>query len=110
MWDLVVGHGNHLLAVLEAKSIASSFGNNMNNRAEEAIGSGKDFEVAFREQAFQSPAMPWAGYFLLLPDKCGNQPAPWAMSASHANALAATSYSHSTRTSASLAADWVSIT
>ena len=68
MWDLVVVHRGQLLAVLEAKSIASSFGNNLNNRTEEAIGSGKDFEVAFREQAFQSPTVPWAGYFFLLPD------------------------------------------
>ncbi len=68
MWDLVVVHRRRLLAVLEAKSIASSFGNNLNNRAEEAIGSGKDLEVAFREQAFRSPTVPWAGYFFLLPD------------------------------------------
>ena len=68
MWDLVVVHKGKLLAVLEAKSIASSFGNNMNNRAEEAIGSGKDFEVAFRERAFRSPTVPWAGYFFLLPE------------------------------------------
>ena len=68
MWDLLVVHRGQLLAVLEAKSIASSFGNNMNNRAEEAIGSGKDFEVAFREQAFRSPTVPWAGYFFLLPE------------------------------------------
>lgn len=68
MWDLVVVHRSQLLAVLEAKSIASSFGNNLNNRTEEAIGSGKDFEVAFREQAFRSPTVPWAGYFFLLPD------------------------------------------
>lgn len=68
MWDLVVVHRGQLLAVLEAKSIASSFGNNLNNRTEEAIGSAKDFEVAFRERAFQSPTVPWAGYFFLLPD------------------------------------------
>ena len=68
MWDLVVVHRGQLLAVLEAKSIASSFGNNMNNRAEEAVGSGADFGVAFRERAFQSPTVPWAGYFFLLPE------------------------------------------
>jgi hypothetical protein len=68
MWDLAVVHRGQLLAVLEAKSIASSFGNNLNNRTEEAIGSGKDFEVAFREQAFRSPTVPWSGYFFLLPD------------------------------------------
>lgn len=68
MWDLVVVHNGQLLAVLEAKSIASSFGNNMNNRAEEAVGSGADFGIAFRERAFQSPTVPWAGYLFLLPE------------------------------------------
>src|SRR5262245_35021514 len=39
-WDLVIVHGGQLLAALEFKSqIGPSFGNNFNNRSEEALGS-----------------------------------------------------------------------
>lgn len=41
-WDTAVVHDGELLAVVEYKSQASSFGNNLNNRAEEAIGSFTD--------------------------------------------------------------------
>ncbi|HEX4086511.1 MAG TPA: PaeR7I family type II restriction endonuclease, partial [Chthoniobacteraceae bacterium] len=86
MWDLVVVHKGKLLAVLEAKSIASSFGNNMNNRAEEAVGSGADFGVAFREGAFQSPTVPWAGYFFLLPE-CKQTTSPVSLAEPHFTVL-----------------------
>ncbi len=51
-WDLIVMHGSELAAVFELKSIGSSFGNNMNNRSEEAIGAAHDFQTAYREGAF----------------------------------------------------------
>lgn len=42
-WDLVIVHGGQLLAALEFKSqIGPSFGNNFNNRTEEALGSATD--------------------------------------------------------------------
>lgn len=41
-WDTAVVHDDELLAVVEYKSQASSFGNNLNNRAEEAIGNNTD--------------------------------------------------------------------
>ena len=42
-WDLVVVHQAELLAALEFKSqIGPSFGNNFNNRTEEALGSATD--------------------------------------------------------------------
>ena len=52
-WDLVVVVDGRLIAALEAKSqVGPSFGNNFNNRTEEAMGSALDLWTAFREQAF----------------------------------------------------------
>lgn len=68
-WDLLVVHRSALLAAIEFKSQASSFGNNVNNRIEEAIGTSTDVWVAFREGAFgkKAPA-PWLGWVMLLED------------------------------------------
>lgn len=42
-WDLVVVKNGHLIAAVEAKSqVGPSFGNNFNNRTEEAMGSALD--------------------------------------------------------------------
>lgn len=42
-WDLIVVSKNQLVCVVEFKSqVGPSFGNNFNNRAEEAIGSATD--------------------------------------------------------------------
>jgi len=49
-------------------SHVGSFGNNANNRAEEAIGSAADFWMAFRERAFLKSPQPWLGYLVLLED------------------------------------------
>ena len=52
-WDVVVMNGPTLVAVLELKSqVGPSFGNNFNNRCEEAIGSAQDVLTAYRENAF----------------------------------------------------------
>jgi len=43
-WDMLIVSGGRLIAAIELKSQAGpSFGNNFNNRAEEAIGSAVDF-------------------------------------------------------------------
>jgi Restriction endonuclease XhoI len=56
-----------LLAAIEFKSqIGPSFGNNYNNRTEEAIGSATDLVAAYREGAFAPSARPWIGYLMLL--------------------------------------------
>jgi hypothetical protein len=48
-WDLVVVRKQTLIVAIEAKSqVGPSFGNNFNNRAEEAIGSALDLWTAFR--------------------------------------------------------------
>ena len=66
-WDLIIMHGNQLAAVFELKSIGSSFGNNMNNRSEEAIGAGHDFWTAFRESAFGKDApKPFLGWVMIM--------------------------------------------
>ncbi len=68
-WDLLVVVDGALLAVVEAKSqVGPSFGNNFNNRTEEAIGSAVDLWTAYREGAFGSSPRPWLGYIFLLED------------------------------------------
>ena len=68
-WDFLVVPNGQLIAALEAKSqVGPSFGNNFNNRTEEAIGSALDLWTAFREQAFGSAIRPWIGYMFLLED------------------------------------------
>lgn len=66
-WDLIIMHGRQLAAVFELKSIGSSFGNNMNNRSEEAIGAAQDFWTAFRENAFGEDApRPFIGWVMIM--------------------------------------------
>lgn len=68
-WDFLVVHKGILLAAIEAKSqVGPSFGNNFNNRTEEAMGSAFDLWTAFRENAFTHPVRPWLGYLFLLED------------------------------------------
>lgn len=68
-WDLVIVVKDRLLAAIELKSqVGPSFGNNFNNRSEEAIGSASDFRAAYREGAFKPSIDPWLGYLMLLED------------------------------------------
>jgi len=68
-WDLVIVHERELIAALEFKSqIGPSFGNNFNNRTEEALGSATDIWAAYREGAFKPSARPFLGYLMLLED------------------------------------------
>lgn len=68
-WDLVVLKGEQLGAVIELKAqVGPSFGNNFNNRAEEALGNADDFWVAYREGAFGDQPAPWVGYLFVLED------------------------------------------
>ena len=72
-WDLVVVVGGALLAAFEFKSqVGPSFGNNFNNRTEEALGSATDIWTAFREGAFATSQRPWLGYLMLLEDCPGS--------------------------------------
>jgi hypothetical protein len=68
-WDLLVIVEGKLVAAMEFKSqIGPSFGNNFNNRTEEAIGSASDLWAAYREGAFKPSARPWLGYLIMLED------------------------------------------
>lgn len=71
-WDLLVVADDRLLAGIEFKSQVGSFGNNYNNRTEEAIGSATDIWAAYREGAFKPSARPWLGYMMLLEDAPGS--------------------------------------
>jgi hypothetical protein len=67
-WDLLIVINNRLIAVIEFKSQVGSFGNNFNNRTEEALGSATDLWSAYEKGAFYPSARPWLGYFMLLED------------------------------------------
>ena len=68
-WDLVALSKGQLVCALEFKSLGGpSFGNNFNNRSEEAIGNAVDIWTAFREGRFGSAPRPFLGFFFLLED------------------------------------------
>jgi len=68
-WDVVIVSGGCLVAAVELKSqVGPSFGNNFNNRAEEAIGSAHDFWTAYREGAFGDGPRPFLGWIILVED------------------------------------------
>ena len=57
-WDLLIVVDGRLIAGIEFKSQVGSFGNNFNNRAEEAIGSAADLWAAYREELERLRAIP----------------------------------------------------
>ena len=105
-WDVLIIHRQRLLAVWEFKSQVGSFGNNFNNRSEEAIGAAADLWVASRSGAFGSrggpmyaaepddglpllnpayqadPRPPFLGWLMLLED-CAGSTAPVGVSEPH---------------------------
>ena len=82
-WDILVVSEQRLLAAIELKSqVGPSFGNNFNNRTEEAIGSAVDVWTAYRERAFISSPEPWLGYLFLL-ERCPRSISPVKVSEPH---------------------------
>jgi hypothetical protein len=72
-WDLLVIVDQQLLASIEFKSqIGPSFGNNYNNRTEEALGTATDLWAAYREGAMKPSQRPWLGYLMLLEETAGS--------------------------------------
>jgi hypothetical protein len=67
-WDIAVVVDGELLAAMELKSIASSFGNNLNNRIEEAVGNNTDLYRAYQQGLFEPSPTPWVGYLILMAD------------------------------------------
>ena len=83
IWDMLVLHRGQLIAALEFKSqVGPSFGNNFNNRAEEAIGSAADFWNAYRENAYGNIPRPFLGWLMLVEDATGSR-SPVAESSPH---------------------------
>ncbi len=69
LWDLLVIHQGQLIAAIELKSqVGPSFGNNFNNRTEEAIGTAHDLWTAYREGAFGKQPRPFVGWLMLVED------------------------------------------
>jgi len=69
LWDLIVMRDGRLIAALEFKSqVGPSFGNNFNNRTEEAIGTAVDLQTAYREGAFGEQPKPFVGWMILVED------------------------------------------
>jgi len=83
-WDLLVVYNGILGAAIEFKSqVGPSFGNNFNNRTEEALGSASDIWVAYREGRFGKHMIkPWLGYLFLLED-CPRSTTPVAVREPH---------------------------
>ena len=68
LWDILVIHRSELIAAIELKSQVGSFGNNFNNRTEEAIGTAHDLWTAYREEAFGKQPRPFVGWLMLVED------------------------------------------
>lgn len=72
-WDLlIVAPNKNLIAAIELKSQVGSYGNNLNNRTEESLGSAEDFWVAFREHTFPYRITPWLGYMMVVGEEEGS--------------------------------------
>ena len=68
-WDLLVVSRQQLVMAIEFKSIGGSYGNNLNNRTEEALGNASDVWTAYREGRFGTGSRPLLGYLFLLRDE-----------------------------------------
>lgn len=69
LWDVLVMHRGQLIAAIELKSqVGPSFGNNFNNRSEEAIGTAHDLWTAYREGAFGNQPRPFVGWLMMVED------------------------------------------
>jgi hypothetical protein len=64
-WDIVVTHRDRLVAAIECKSQVGSFGNNFNNRTEEAIGNAVDLWRAY-QAGLVGTVRPWLGFVFVI--------------------------------------------
>ena len=87
VWDLLVVSRGRLVAAVEFKSqVGPSFGNNFNNRVEEALGSAADLNTAFREGVFGESSKPFLGYFFVL-EECPKSTTPVRFTSPHFPAM-----------------------
>ena len=70
-WDIVVTHKDALVAAIECKSQVGSFGNNFNNRTEEAIGNAVDLWRAY-EAGLIGTVRPWLGFIFVVEHASGS--------------------------------------
>lgn len=70
-WDIVVTNGETLVAAIECKSQVGSFGNNFNNRTEEAIGNAVDLWRAY-DAGLIGTVRPWLGFVFVIEDATGS--------------------------------------
>jgi hypothetical protein len=82
-WDIVAVADGKLVACVEIKSHAGpSYGNNYNNRVEEALGNAVDFWKAYEEGGLRSLARPFLGYIMVLEEDT-RSPSPVAVDEPH---------------------------
>lgn len=89
-WDTLVLYEGHLLGVFEYKSqVGPSFGNNFNNRTEEALGNATDLRAAQDHGAFiprdidvRDQVPPFSGYLMVLED-CADSRRPVGVGLRH---------------------------
>lgn len=71
-WDIVVTYEDILVAAVECKSQnGPSFGNNFNNRTEEAIGNAVDLWRSY-EAGFVGAVKPWLGFVMIVERSMGS--------------------------------------
>lgn len=72
-WDVVIAYQGTLVAAFELKALGGpSFGNNYNNRVEEALGSAVDLRRAALANLYPGEK-PWLGYFFIMQDEDGSR-------------------------------------
>lgn len=64
-WDIVVTYNDILVAAIECKSQVGSFGNNFNNRTEEAVGNAVDLWRAY-DANLLGTTKPWLGFVFVV--------------------------------------------
>jgi type II restriction enzyme len=70
-WDIVVTYNDTLVAAIECKSQVGSFGNNFNNRTEEAIGNAVDLWRAY-EAGYLGSVRPWLSFVFVIEQAPGS--------------------------------------
>lgn len=86
-WDLVAIANGVVVACVEFKSQAGpSFGNNYNNRIEEALGNSVDFWKAYETGVFKVTERPFLGYIMLI-EKCAGSLSPVVVAEPHFSVL-----------------------
>ena len=75
LWDILVLQRGELFAAIELKGQVGSFGNNFNNRTEEAIGTAHDLWTAYREGALGNQPRPFVGWLMMVEDSTASRKA-----------------------------------